>query len=49
MRVVVKENFSRDMADMLYDDVANACGVLEGAKTEDVTPKRSPRKGHFVN
>ncbi|MEE8639168.1 MAG: glutamate decarboxylase, partial [bacterium] len=49
MRVVVKENFSRDMTDMLYDDVINACGVLEGAKTEAVVPKRSPREGHHIN
>jgi glutamate decarboxylase len=49
LRVVVKENFSRDMADMLYEDVANACGVLEGAKTEELAPKRSPRRGHVVN
>jgi glutamate decarboxylase len=49
MRVVVKENFSRDMADMLYDDVINACDVLEGAKTEAIVPKRSPREGHHIN
>jgi glutamate decarboxylase len=49
MRVVVKENFSRDMADMLFDDVVKACGVLEGVRAEEVVPKRSPRKGHSVN
>jgi hypothetical protein len=47
--VVVKENFSRDMADMLYKDVTNACAVLEGGRAEALTPKRSPRKGHAVN
>jgi len=29
MRVVVKENFSHDMADILFQDVINACDALE--------------------
>ncbi|NGX37714.1 MAG: Glutamate decarboxylase [Chlamydiae bacterium] len=29
MRVVVKENFSHDMADILYQDILNACESLE--------------------
>ena len=45
----VKENFSRDMADMLYEDVVNACGVLAGVEKEALAPKRSPRRGHVVN
>lgn len=49
MRVVVKENFSRDMADLLYDDIINATRVLEGTKVERLEPQRSARRGHFVN
>ena len=29
LRVVVRENFSRDMADILYEDIENACLALE--------------------
>jgi glutamate decarboxylase len=32
MRVVVKENFSRDMAEMLVDDIRNAGERILGAK-----------------
>lgn len=32
MRVVVKENFSRDMADLLYKDILEACNELAGKK-----------------
>lgn len=49
MRAVVKENFSRDLADIFVADVANACEVLEGAKGEVVVPRRSARRGHHVN
>jgi glutamate decarboxylase len=48
MRIVVKENFSRDMADMLLKDIMNACSVLEGTSREVSIPKRSPRKGHHI-
>ncbi len=48
MRVVVKENFSHDLADLLFDDIMNACQVLDGSKKVDLVPKRSPRKGHHV-
>lgn len=34
MRMVVKENFSRDMADMLYDDIIEDCKILGGKKVE---------------
>jgi glutamate decarboxylase len=30
MRVVVKENFSHDMADILFQDIQDACKALEG-------------------
>jgi len=49
MRIVVKENFSRDTAALLFDDIINATRVLEGAKAEAVRPRRSPRRGHCVN
>ena len=48
MRVVVKENFSHDLADLLFDDIMNACQVLDGSKKVDLVPGRSPRKGHHV-
>jgi glutamate decarboxylase len=31
MRMVVKENFSRDLVDMLYDHILKACNELEEA------------------
>ncbi len=39
LRVVVRENFSRDMADMLYRDIVEAYAALQKAK-----PKTAPRK-----
>ena len=48
MRVVVKENFSQEMADMLFDDIMKACEVLEGSKKEKHKPERSTDEGHFV-
>jgi glutamate decarboxylase len=48
MRVVVKENFSRELADMLFDDIVKACEILEGSKKERFEPKRSTDEGHFV-
>lgn len=47
-RVVVKETFSRDMADMLLGDIMKACEALEGTGTPAIIPQRSPRKGHHV-
>lgn len=35
MRIVVKENFSRDMADLVYDDIMTACYEFE----KEITPK----------
>jgi glutamate decarboxylase len=40
-RVVVKENFSRDMADMLYEDLMWACDELSKVKP---TPRKKPKK-----
>lgn len=48
MRVVVKENFSREMADMLFDDIMEACEILDGSKKERLEPERSTDEGHFV-
>jgi glutamate decarboxylase len=48
MRVVVKESFSREMADMLFDDIVKACEILEGSKEENFEPERPTDKGHFV-
>lgn len=33
MRVVVREHFSRDMADIFYEDILNACTSLESTET----------------
>jgi glutamate decarboxylase len=48
MRIVVKENFSREMADILYEDIMEACEILEGSKTKRLEPERSTDEGHFV-
>ncbi len=42
LRVVVKENFSRDMVELFYDDVINACNALEksGAKKTPMPKKK---------
>lgn len=48
MRIVVKENFSREMSDMLFDDIMKACEILEGRKKERLEPERSTDEGHFV-
>jgi len=45
MRVVVKENFSRDMADILYQDIINVCQNLEknGKNLTPMPPKQNGR------
>ncbi len=48
MRIVVKENFSRDMADMLFEDIVYAVGVLEGTVVERLKPGHSAREGHHI-
>ncbi len=41
MRIVVKENFSRDMADILYQDIMNTCESLEkGSKGPTPPPPK---------
>lgn len=39
MRMVVKENFSRDMANILYDDIIKSCKELGGKKVESEIQK----------
>lgn len=45
LRVVVKENFSRDMADMLYDDFIDAMDKLNKAK---LVKAKKPKKAHKI-
>lgn len=40
MRVVVKENFSHDMADILFSDIMNACDELSKVKTKKLKLKK---------
>ncbi len=45
LRVVVRENFSRDMADILYEDIENACLALESkekTKKHQIDGKHHP-------
>lgn len=45
MRIVVRENFSRDMADMLYSDILETCDALDKmVPVPDVTD----RQGHKI-
>lgn len=49
MRVVVKENFSRDMADILYRDIMNACEALEkGEKGATPPPLKEGERHHPI-
>lgn len=43
LRVVVRENFSRDMADILYEDIENACLTLE---SKEKTKKTQVKEKH---
>ena len=47
MRVVVRENFSRDLVDIFLDDLLRAKNDL--AKGRGVVSERSPRTGHPVS
>lgn len=45
MRMVIKENFSRDMVDLLFDDIMEACHALEVSEAdaeEHADARRSP-------
>ena len=44
LRVVIREHFSRDMADILFQDIENACSFLEnGALTSNTNSKEKHR------
>jgi hypothetical protein len=38
LRVVVKESFSEDMAEMLANDIENAYNILDGKKVVQLEP-----------
>lgn len=44
LRIVVREHFSRDMADILYQDIENACTFLSTSKSH--IPPPSPDEKH---
>ncbi|MCP5505542.1 MAG: glutamate decarboxylase [Chlamydiales bacterium] len=44
LRIVVREHFSRDMADILYQDIENACAFLSSSKSH--APPPSPDEKH---
>jgi len=49
IRMVIKENFSRDMTEMLYEDIQKACQTLSG--NDDVTEKlikKNPKAKHHI-
>ncbi len=46
MRMVVKENFSHDMADMLYNDIMEAYATLGKTKPKTKVPKPVHHKHH---
>lgn len=46
LRVVVREHFSRDMADILFDDIMNACASLES--DESLQQQVSDEKPHPI-
>lgn len=49
MRVVVKENFSRDMIDILYNDIAKAFNELKKSRGKAGEPdKTDGKKGHKI-
>jgi glutamate decarboxylase len=49
MRVVVRQNFSRDMADLFVDDIKKAYAALLAPKTKTIVKQRSPREAHSVS
>ncbi len=48
MRIVVKENFNRDMMDLFFEDIKWACQELEVCNPTGKAPTRSPRRGHHM-
>jgi hypothetical protein len=49
MRVVVRQNFSRDMADLFVEDIKKAYAALLAPKTKTIVKQRSPREAHPVS
>ena len=49
MRVVVRQTFSRDMADLFVDDIKKAYAALLAPKTKTIVKQRSPREAHPVS
>ena len=47
MRIVVREHLSRDMAEILFTDIMNACEKLRGAKAESKPLPRAKRGTHI--
>ena len=48
MRVIVRETFSRDIAETFYSDLIKAYQMLNEKKKEHLEPNVSPRRGHCV-
>ncbi|HUW65122.1 MAG TPA: glutamate decarboxylase [Spirochaetia bacterium] len=48
MRVVARETFSRDMAEILSGDIINAYNLLAETEKEQLEPTISPRQGHHA-
>lgn len=46
MRIVVKENFSRDMIDILYDDIIESYNNLAGKKSAHIPETHKGKKHH---
>jgi len=46
MRVVIRETFSRDMAENLFSDIMNAYRILDKTERQPLEPTISPRRGH---
>jgi hypothetical protein len=45
----VRQNFSRDMADLFVDDIKKAYAALLAPKTKTIVKQRSPREAHPVS
>jgi len=48
MRVVVRETFSRDMAENLFSDIMTVYNILDRTERERLEPTISPRRGHHT-
>ena len=49
MRIVARQNFSRDMADLFVEDVKKAYEALLAPKVKTIVKQRSPRESHPVS